>query len=338
MKRMKYPVIIGVLCVSIAVMGLYASGLSHPVAKDITENSSAGWFETIKRQGPDKAYALFKQKNDTRSQEEVHVDAHVFGKALYRAEGVQGVTVCDSAYGFGCYHQFFLSAIADKGLSVVKELDDACVAKFGLGGQGCQHGIGHGVFEYLAQSLPKALDVCGTMQWQEPLFGCQGGVFMEYNFPTFIEATGSRPQARQFDQSHPYEPCPAVALRFRLACYYAQTEWWDKGTSLNYREMGELCAAIREKDFREICFKAIGYSAVSANGFKLDKAVTACGAMPDADSLLLCRSGVLWGFWDSGTIYRRTALQACSDLGEPLASRCKQEADLLHEGINWSYQ
>ncbi len=287
------------------------------------------WASQIQRQGPEQAYQIFKQETAKENVEEQHIQAHAFGQALYEVQGVKGVTVCDSAFGFGCFHQFFLSAIMGEGLEIVPQLDEACIQKFGLGGQGCQHGIGHGLVEYFSHDLSQALNVCAKMKWQKPLFGCQSGVFMEYNFPTFVDENGGRRQSRQFDKTQPFSPCFEIPDRFHLSCVYAQAEWWDKGLSLNYSEMGEYCRTLTESDLRQICFIGIGVSAVSAGNFETEAVLQACGEMSGEAAQISCRGGGYWGFFDAGANFHEQAKILCNKgLREKQRNQCVLEGSL----------
>lgn len=298
--------------------------------KKIFERKS--WGQDIKEMGPKEAHEYFKREQEGKDIGIQHIAAHDFGESLYREIGIEGLTTCDSSFAFGCFHIFFALAVSENGLAVVQELDEACIEKFGFGGQGCQHGIGHGLISYLGpKGNAKALEVCASLQWKKPLFGCQTGVYMEYNFPTkFLDSGGAASSVRIFDPDNPYDPCLSLPNMFRFACLFAQAEWWGKTVSLSNTEIGLLCDGLTDKAERIICFKGIGNG--FASSFNFQGAITACEQMPDRPTEILCRAGAYWGFWDSGT-YRFQAPQLCSGLSPKEERLCVEEADLPEEGI-----
>jgi hypothetical protein len=286
----------------------------------------------INKVGPDEAWRYFKEQNKKQPLLDQHANSHIFGDVLYKTTGISGITVCDDTFGFGCFHQFFLSAIADKGVEVVPEIDQACIEKFTPGGQGCQHGVGHGLVEYLGRDIVAALNICAGMSWQKPLFGCQSGVFMEYNFPSFVDEAGNRPVTRKFYPEKPYEFCNGIPERFKPACYYYEAEWWLKG-GLNFTntEIGNLCAEIRTDNFRKMCFAGLGYSSVDLFGFNLGKAIAVCSDMPNNEYVMFCRSGIHWGFEDN-RIYPLEVERSCRDMAPELTEACRENGKLLSKG------
>ncbi|OGI62791.1 hypothetical protein A2818_00910 [Candidatus Nomurabacteria bacterium RIFCSPHIGHO2_01_FULL_40_12] len=290
------------------------------------------WVSMIDKIGAEAAYQKFKQENSGQDQESQHLNAHEFGIALYEKVGMKGVAVCDSSFGYGCYHQLLLTAIAEQGLSVVHELDQACIKKFGERGLGCQHGIGHGLLDYYGYSLDKALAMCATMQWQKPLFGCQSGVFMENNFPIVLNENGESKPMRQFNQQAPYEPCFDVEKRFQYSCFYLQPEWWDQATDLSYAQLGQLCLRIEEKVRRELCFRGVGTGAVSTTNFDLSSVIKACRSMPSLEYEIMCRSGASWTFSDNDG-YQIATNRVCEDLPQNKSNMCFEQADRLRHAI-----
>lgn len=300
----------------------------------VQQATSASFTELIRSIGASEAYALFREEYEQASDfSPKHFAAHEFGEALYETEGIEGIGVCDSSFGFGCFHSFFGRAIAEGGLSAAQELDAACIHLFGIGGQGCQHGIGHGLVEYLGHKrIPEALAVCASLEWEYELFGCPSGVFMEYNFPTLIDEQGARPGVRALRAGENYfSPCDEVAPRFRKQCLLSQVEWWQRGVRLDYQEMAHLCSSLEDAEDNKICFLGIGNSAAPALLFQKDQVRGACRQMPSEVTTTQCLSGAAWAFWDEGT-FRDQADLLCADLG-PLEEQCKQDADFTGTNI-----
>lgn len=283
----------------------------------------------IEAAGAEKAYGMFLDALNDASFSTQHLKAHEFGQALYESTGLSGVTVCGPEFGFGCYHQFFLSAIAEHGPEAVYALDEACVEAYGVAGLGCTHGIGHGLMEYYgAANLDDALDVCGRLTWQESLLGCQDGVFMEYNFPTIITPDSARTSRREPDPQNMHAPCDSLDARFRQACYFAQSAWWS-GQGVDPAVIGEHCREIASEAAAAACWKGYGDSIVLPADFVMSRAISACeDATEDAREALLCRSGIYWGFWKMDGTMRESASAACAMPTEEMTRECIQEADI----------
>lgn len=298
------------------------------VEKRFVYEYGSSWENVIRDLGPSESYEFFVEYNDRQDFLEQHNIAHGFGEDLFAVEGVDGATVCDERYGFGCYHQFFLSAVSAKGIEVVDTLDKVCIEENGFGGQGCQHGIGHGLVQYFGHSrINEALDVCGSLAWQEPLFGCQSGVFMEYNFPSIVEGVTEEGAGNKYDEKNPYHPCDTVAERFKYACFYSLPEWWSRGEELSYETIGDLCQGILNREYSKICFKGIGLDAVQLSEFEPSGAIEKCNQMPSVEGIAFCRAGVAWAFWDSD--FQGQHRNLCSGLDEESQRICENESDLL---------
>lgn len=266
----------------------------------------------IDKEGGSAAYSNLKRVYDP-STSLAHSTFHLFGETLYEKEGISGILVCDEFAGFGCYHGLFIKAVNDKGISVVKDLDKECVAKFGAGGLGCPHGIGHGLIEFLGyDKIDEALSACSTLTWQGELFGCQGGVFMEYNFRTSFEDGESITTTREA-QGNLYEPCQSVAQRFRQACYFEQASWWNEVLNFDYPKIGAYCGSLGSKE-KDSCLLGLGNNIAERSGYDKEETVDACGQMTDSYSEAVCRAGGAWAFFANPEVAERPE-EVCQGLG-----------------------
>lgn len=285
------------------------------------------WRERIATVGAAAAYGEFKQAYRARHFSDQHIAAHILGELIYEAEGIEGVAVCDGSFSFGCYHSFFARAVAEEGTGVLTDLDQACIAAHGVFGVGCQHGIGHGLVEYLGTDrIVEALEFCGALRWQEPLLGCQSGVFMEYNFPLVIGKTASITR-RPYDPDRIYEPCLSVPERFRKACYYEIGQWWAKWNDV--KAIGAICSGVGNREERETCFFGIGNVVAPSNDYDVKRTLQACDAMPDKESELWCRAGASWSFF-ALLEHRDSASKLCEGFDDSVErSACAEAADLF---------
>lgn len=235
------------------------------------------WFDRIEEIGGIEAYAEFAKSIDGEPPEDQHRKGHYFGGALYEALGKDGFSVCDDRFNFSCYHEFLGRAIRDLGLSSVVELNAACFYSKDDSGRNrglvCQHGIGHGIaatLGYEEVDLKKALEVCEGLPFIDPIGGCYGGVFMEYNLRTMLGDGGG---TRSVAVNNWMAPCDSLKREYQSACYFNQPQWWivlmqdSQDTKKEFAQAGERCERIEEKDLLQKCFEGIGNVAAPSGDF-----------------------------------------------------------------------
>jgi uncharacterized membrane protein len=249
-----------------------------------------------------------------------HMIAHIFGELLYEKKGVSGIVACNANFAFGCYHSFFMRAIGENGLQALESLDKECANKFGLRDPGCQHGIGHGILEYMGHyKLRDALNACALIQKKPSLSGCTSGVFMEYNVPIILTATSSFTQLRPFDIRDPYQPCPSLLPEFQLSCYHELSQWWDK--FVDYRMIGKFCHAISPGENRESCFRGAGKVAAPSSFYDVLETKEKCAAMPDVTGIAQCSESASWSFFAEPRARDKAPL-LCADLDASVQKQC----------------
>lgn len=289
------------------------------------------WGKEIEKAGAKEAYGSFVEEYQDKDFSRQHMGAHILGELLYKKEGLSGISVCDSSFSFGCYHSLFGAAIGEEGLDVVAEIDEACLDAYGPLGLGCQHGIGHGLGEYLgSKKLVDQLQACAKLSWKAPLLGCASGVFMEYNFPTLVGESKASTQVRSLDQDDPYEPCSSLPKEFRRACYWELASWWEQVFARDYKEIGKLCQNISNVAERQDCFRGLGASIGGTSDFNPSQAKAVCDLMPNQEARVYCRAGASWIFWAMPG-QRDKSLLLCDDLSGNLRNTCEQKADLMGE-------
>lgn len=249
------------------------------------------WSEKIDEQGAEAAYGEFKKAYEDENLIIQHWAVHLFGSLLYEKVGIQGTVICDDAFNFGCYHGFFSSILADKGDSIIAELDALCVGKYGIYGTGCQHGIGHGLIEFFGRdNLLKALEACRHTTQVNKRFGCTSGVFMEYNAPLLTGAEVKR-DPKTLNTDEPYEPCDKVPQQYQESCYYELAQWWTQ-SGLDFQKIGELCGLIENLGINQrSCYFGIANLPVSLSGDPENEIPRRCGQMPDTLGEALCLAG-----------------------------------------------
>ncbi len=336
---MKRYVLLFAFAAGILVSILYVNRIQQGILPTVADTASAESLDIVKMRGAidtriraiggAKTYQEIKTTYGTKHFSVQHKVAHLFGELLYQREGIEGIGVCDGNFAFGCYHGFFGKAVAGGGVSMVRKLDEACVKRFGPLGLGCPHGIGHGLGEYFGPTrLDQQLEACAGLSWQGPLFGCQEGVFMEYNFPTIVDEKTVSKGKRPFEPVKPYEPCTQVSERFRRACYFEMGTFWELIFQKDYTKIGSLCAGIANESEKNDCFKGIGHAAAATSGFDVGATRQACDRMPTIYNSMLCLAGASWSlFAQYQDTYQMDAL--CTYVPEQLHNMCKTEANLL---------
>ena len=283
----------------------------------VNSDESVFWMERIREKGGQKAYKDFAQIYLDLPNTKQHEKAHIFGEALYKTEGISGIVVCDSNYGFCCYHSFFGWALSENGLEIMDKLDKACIETYGNKGLGCQHGIGHGVLVELGRdNLGQALEECGELNWKGPIGGCSSGVFMEYNFRT-IDQGARRPLSEEGE----YFPCDVVARKFKEACYFEQPAWWAAQYLNDYSVVGRFCDELTELSHSQACFRGIGNVIAGNNGYNIPEISNQCANMPDFETELLCIEGATW-IVSNQQEYENTWRQLCEPYEGEYLERC----------------
>lgn len=255
------------------------------------------WADLIGKHGGKAAYEVFSKQTAQFPLSEQHLSAHIFGQQLYKKEGLPSLVVCNSDFGFGCFHGFFGSAVAEGGLAQVASLDKVCVTAFGSLGTGCQHGIGHGIMEYFGSgSLEDALAACKDTTQKSFLFGCTSGVFMEYNTPTILSDTAAQTEARPLDKKHPLLPCTDLPHRgFRLSCLYELAQFWQRTNP--FPVMGEWCGALTVPEEKSVCMYGVANMIAVRTNFDVSATVQECKNFSTTALVKACAAGAAWSFY-----------------------------------------
>jgi hypothetical protein len=284
------------------------------------------WAEQIKTRGAEGAYAEFKIKNAHSAEKGRHLSAHIMGEKIFESEGVSGIRFCDASFSFGCYHGFFGQVFARKGVESITELDAVCVHAFGPLGTGCQHGIGHGVLEYVGyQNIREALALCEKTTKSAPLLGCVSGVFMEYNMPLVGISEALAPENRKFSEETADEPCRLVDGSYKKSCYFELGGWLANSLYDNDAHVGDVCSSF-STEWRALCFQGFGAMVPQREAYDLERSKAVCEKF-SAEDEFFCRAGVAWAMY-SVPEYRAQTESACAYADTAERARCMKFADL----------
>lgn len=310
-----------------AVLLLWYQKTTHEYSDSDARYNFAYWEERIETKGAEDAYREFTERNLSAPTSRQHLSAHVMGELIFSARGVEGITVCDSQFSFGCYHGFFGRAISEGGEAAVSELDAECVEAFGELGSGCQHGIGHGILEYVGHDrVQDALALCAKTTQPAPLLGCPSGVFMEYNTPLMRDDDGVRVSVRKVTADTVYEPCVSVSKEFQSSCFFQLGQWLALSLDEQPAKLGALCSKAPLLG-REYCFLGAGDSLGLLALYDVPRAIAACASISINDDEVACRAGISWALFSTG-IHRERASGACAFTDNAKETRCRSLADL----------
>ena len=84
------------------------------------------WVQRIRKVGGLRAYGELARSIASTTIAQQHLQAHLFGDALYQVEGIDGVVVCDERFSQGCFHEFMGQIISHRGIGILPGLGEAC--------------------------------------------------------------------------------------------------------------------------------------------------------------------------------------------------------------------
>jgi len=327
-KRIKQVIIVVLLLFVIVLSGLYThiKFLNEEInASEIVETSSIAKKRSlinkmIQKKGGLQTFNtlkdLYKGNYDGG-----HNTLHIYGEELFKVVGDSGVAVCDASFGFGCYHGFSTQALINRGPEALAMLGKAC-KKSGDLHLACEHGLGHGALEYFGEkNIVEALDACRTLPWKGKLYGCQDGVFMQYNFPDNLEEVEGKDKTRKLDPQNPYDPCETLPQNYRNACFYSLGQWWSFETSNKYSQMGEFCLNLSNKYYRNSCFIGIGNDALADGNFEPERIVNICKSLGSYEGEMTCRTAAYFGLLGKEE-YKENAYLVCEGLTPNDKNKC----------------
>lgn len=254
------------------------------------------WRRNIRTKGAQVAMRGFEEYQRTQPVALQHRISHSFGAALYDELGEKAIGICTFEYDSGCIHEIFRQASDTYGAEALIELEKTCEREKTSDGS-CTHALGHGFvakYGYDKQSLLRALDGCSKSGEGDPVLGCAGGVFMEYNGYYL-----SYPSLAPRDPTNGwYEPCMGIPTEHERACVWWLTRWWAEYMQSDpimsetvFERMGDLCHELPLSRYRRECFESLGQKITIPLQWSPDKIIAECKAITqDSDEELWCRS------------------------------------------------
>lgn len=232
--------------------------------------------------------ALAYLKNSYSQQEGTHDIAHAFGPRLYKEQGLDGITSCDTSFAFGCFHGFTETFIEEQGLKNIAQLTSQC--RTALAGQlslRCYHGIGHGILSADDYDLSKALLGCDIIASEsiEKEY-CYNGVFMENGIVKAVDAS----------KEHLYWSCDTVDKQYQPTCYIYLREYLRLLFPNDLQRMVDACRKIKEPMLIQYCLRGVAEYSAMKNRNSLKNIVRDCAIL--GKEQYLCRQLAIdvWSF------------------------------------------
>jgi hypothetical protein len=250
---------------------------------DSTKLTVEFWKDRIKIRGASHASAEYRAFARAKGAILKHKLDHLYGAASYSVLGFEGITTCNYETDSGCLHEYFREAAKEFGSGALNELLKACTSVKEGSGQ-CIHSLGHGMlasYGYEKSDLLAALDGCTPIRAEDPLFGCDGGVFMEYNGYYLLDDVL---KPRDPEIVGWYEPCEGVGAESMRSCVWWLIRWWSEYANDNPRYAGDdymtmsgvLCQKLPWHRYERECFEAYGQSVAFIARWDPDTVKEAC--------------------------------------------------------------
>ncbi|MBI2108564.1 MAG: hypothetical protein HYT93_00080 [Parcubacteria group bacterium] len=277
-NKKRFPILL--LCFIFVVLIFSYTQLFHPCLyfdENNIKTQTERWGDCIDVWGGKVAHAFFKQTNKVVPNQYKHINAHMFGNALYNNYSLEkALLFCDYAYWEGCFHELLSRAFLDGGYSTLKNIAETCKKILSSTySTTCLHGFGHGLIalgKYTTDDLREALDFCSlhfsdtegkkdASRRGSDYFGneCYHGVFMEYNERNMLPELGPR----ELDFKNIYTPCDTLDSEYKATCYHrlAFNLWPHNISNINitvkYNTLISWCRDIPQKEYHYSCVSGV---------------------------------------------------------------------------------
>ena len=292
-----------VATLTMIVVGLITYAVFHTGSFDYrtaTREDAEFWFvREIQNRGGQAAYSDFLASVIQVSADKQHIFAHVFGSALYKIHGIDGFSICDDRFQYGCFHELIGRAITEHGFSITSDVLERCMRTSAPRPFACSHGIGHGIISYLGYArsgLDTALSVCDGISSDNLIIWCHGGVFMEYNQQSMLGIEYVRELASH--DMDMYEPCLGLSEKYQRACVFEQPQWWyrvlsrDGSLGERFARLGGYCERMpASQELIRTCFEGVGNITTPAVYYDPHRAAALCDVASSHQlNQLFCKS------------------------------------------------
>lgn len=230
-----------------------------------TEGSETAW-KYLKTNYP---YAASNQASLSNSIFDLHLVAHYIGAQVYKEKGVEGIAVCDTSFGYGCYHGFVAELLSTEGVSSIKKIDALCSKLDNPGA--CIHGVGHGLSDLEGLNFTKALEGCDSFE-NKFARECWGGVFMEYHFNV------GRTNATTLGLT--WQPCDQLTEKYQTACAESKPYFLSTYYHKDIPYISHFCTTAPTSEMQRSCLDMLQLAIIVIDGGDTKKIIADCLSLP----------------------------------------------------------
>lgn len=211
-----------------------------------------------------------------------HEFAHIIGNGIYLKYGLDGITKCDEAFAYGCYHGVSEELLKKKGIDSILGVQERCLEiyppEISRNYTGCIHGMGHGLLTWEGLNVERALRDCDILDTNYRNF-CYDGVFMENAFIS---------QGTDFNIQNVWDFCSDLDERYGYNCarYQAQVLLKNIGSDLGGIEKG--CILASNDLFRTTCIESLGYFISQNSTGSEEKIIESCFSLANEENRNIC--------------------------------------------------
>ncbi len=199
-----------------------------------------------------------------------HIIAHYIGGEIYDEEKINGISSCDSAFGFGCYHGLTERMIAVDGIKSIKGMSEVCSKPENKSIiRTCYHGLGHALLTHNTGELNHALKSCDDLVdislYKE---NCYSGVMMEFSINNDED-----PRDHEL-----LWPCIDLKTEYKSMCFLYQHLILARKLSNDYEAMFTACD---KSGYGDICTRGIANQVGQHNMQNSDEVIRVCNLAPE---------------------------------------------------------
>ncbi len=284
--------------------------------KSTSEVNRYSWLEKeSKEEGPEVAWryvqALYNSPEGTVAGN-AHAMAHLVGQLLFKARGLDGLSVCTPDFAFGCYHGLMEVAFdGTEGTVYTERLTNAQHACTTQGDDSnpsywsCIHGIGHGIATYRKLTIAPSLSDCEHMPERVRTY-CTDGVFME------LSINGGD---NLYNTSDPLYPCTTLDTRYQSSCARAQVQVMKRRFSMSDQAIARDCVASQKAIITYHCIDALGYSVGQTYSTDPAKVIRGCGVIADKSARAQCLAAAAGELvFQNFAHWQENVIQICNSL------------------------
>lgn len=260
---------------------------------------------TLKESGPqqivEKLSQVMPQKNLT-----CHDRAHEVGRFSFEIFGPESFKLCSSQCHSGCYHGAAEAFFASYGTANLQQnLQLICQGQPNrFFSHQCIHGVGHGLMAWTNYELYDALNICDSLEGNNPQTSCYTGVFMEniVGGLSVENAAVSFSPDRHYTRyltSSPHYPCSDMAEKYKGSCYFLQTSRMMQLFKGDFQKVANACLDAPTA-FQSDCFQSMGRDVGGRSKHNVQLAIERCNFAQAGEMRVECLSGAVQDtFWDS---------------------------------------